>query len=139
MFGNQVAASASAGLTLAKIENSTILESLRTRTPLPLQIPFKAGDLITQTIYGVDSNDGEPMRRYKFPLPGQPALVQQVIDCPAVDTDGPASVQDLYISTVAPDGVVREHVVSSKFFRAWEKDETVDETLLAWFKSVANS
>jgi hypothetical protein len=57
------------------IQTNVILETLDVHKTLPLANKFKPGELVTQLITSIDPKDGEPNRRYSFPLPGQPTRV----------------------------------------------------------------
>jgi hypothetical protein len=123
---------------LAAVSNKTILEALEATPVRPLQKEFKPGDLITQEILRKDPSDGEPMTRYRFPLPGQPAKVVAVILNPELSGDGKSSsdrgAEDIVIHTFTGTGMVLEFIVSSRFFRKFDakKDKGVDPEVKAF-------
>ena len=114
---------------------STIMIALENYKPLPIKQTFKPDELVTQIITKIDPKDGEPMRRFSFPLPGQPARVIGMIENPKFisQEEGDANYyEDLLIAVavaqVPPrqDFEVREYVVSSRYFRPYLPGETVD-------------
>jgi hypothetical protein len=127
---------------LAAVSNKTILEALEATPVRPLQKEFKPGDLITQEILRKDPSDGEPMTRYRFPLPGQPAKVVAVILNPELSGDDKGSsdrgAEDIVIHTfTGVDDKVLEFIVSSRFFRKFDakKDKGVDPEVKAFIAS----
>ena len=112
----------------------TILEKIKSHPYLPLENIFTKGQLVTQVIAGVDLS-GEPETRYKFPLPGQPAIVVDVIPNAPV-TEGKPSIfwgkDDISIGVLTPIGV-KHFIASSRYFRPWnpETDTKVDDLVEA--------
>jgi len=126
-----------AELLLLGVENAEILKKLTIHSARKSQTNFVPGDLVTQTIMFVDPSDGEPMRAYSFPLPGQPAQVVEMLPSDLQKLNmregSPAwGVDDMVISTMGPTGVIQESVVSSRHFKGWTPGESVDPAMVAF-------
>jgi hypothetical protein len=120
------------------MKTEDILSTFNAHNSLPLSNVFTKGELVTQVITHIDKGDGEPLRRYAFPIPGQPARVVAMLANPgftAEDTGSGAGYNDLLIEAAVPCSnenptpEVREYRVSSRYFRPWIEGETIPPEL----------
>lgn len=128
------------------MKTEDILSTFNAHNSLPLSNVFTKGELVTQVITHIDKGDGEPMRRYFFPMPGQPARVVAMLanpDFTADDTGCGAGYDDLLIEAAVPCSKenptpeVREYLVSSRYFRTWSEGEVVPPDLAAFIDKKA--
>ena len=88
---------------------------------------FTPGDMVTQVVFAIDPQDGEPLTAYVFPLPGIPAKVAYMLPPPyRVDNEGPTcGPVDMVITAMDPQGIPRNYAASSAFFAPWREGDTL--------------
>jgi len=126
-------------LALAKVSSGEIAKKLKATPKLPMQNMFEEGELVTQIILGVAPSDGEPMTRYKYPEPGQPAMVVGHIHDPKITggDKGFAGLDDIEVLCMDANGEIGHYVVASRYFRRWIDGEQTYPERIAWLEKQA--